>query len=89
LTNHFYSDNIKLKEVCMVISKDELYKEAVNLSPLDKAQLVDILLSSFNFKGRAEIDSKWAIEAEDRLEASKNGLIEKVSMEDVFASLDM
>lgn len=89
MTNHFYSDKIKLKEVCMVISKDELYKEAVNLSPLDKAQLVELLLSSFNYKGRTAIDSKWAIEGEDRLEASKNGLIEKVSMEDVFSSLNM
>ncbi|MGL1892020.1 MAG: addiction module protein [Spirochaetaceae bacterium] len=73
----------------MVISRDELYKEAVNLSPLDKAQLVELLLSSFNYKGRADIDAKWAVEAENRLEASKNGLIEKVSMEDVFSSLDI
>ncbi len=73
----------------MVISKDELYKEAINLSPMDKAQLVEVLLSSFNFKGRSEIDKKWADEAEDRLEAANNGLIKKVSMDDVFASLDI
>lgn len=34
------ADKIKFEEVVMVISKDELYKEAVNLSPLDKAKLV-------------------------------------------------
>lgn len=73
----------------MIISKDQLYKEAVSLSPMDKAQLVEILLASFNFKDRADIDSKWAIEAEDRLEAANNGLIEKISMDDVFTSLNM
>jgi len=83
------ADKIKLGEVVMVISKDELYKEAVNLPPLDKAKLVEILLSSFKYEGRTEIDSKWAIEVEDRLQAANNGLIEKIPMEDVFSSLNM
>jgi putative addiction module component (TIGR02574 family) len=77
------------QEATMIISKDELYREAVKLSPLDKAQLVELILSSFNYKGRDEIDSKWAKEVEDRLQASKDGLMNKISMEEVFTSLNI
>lgn len=73
----------------MVISKEDLFKEAVNLSPMDKAQLVELILSTFNFKGRADIDSAWAKEAEDRLQAIENGDMETVSMEEVFSSINI
>lgn len=73
----------------MIISKEELFNEAINLSPMDKAKLVESLLSSFNFQGRKEIDTAWAIESEDRIKALKNGEMEKISMEDVFLSLDL
>ena len=56
---------------------------------MDKAKLVELILSSFNFQGRKEIDSAWAIEAEDRIKAIKNGDMEKISMEDLFSSLDI
>ena len=73
----------------MIISKEELFNEAINLPPMDKAKLVELILSSFNFQGRKEIDSAWAIEAEDRIKAIKNGDMEKISMEDLFSSLDI
>jgi len=73
----------------MIISKEKLFNEAINLSPMDKARLVELVLSSFNYQGRKEIDAAWSIEAEDRLKALKNGEIEKISVEDVFSSLNV
>jgi len=73
----------------MIISKEELFNEAINLSPMDKAKLVELVLSSFNFQGRKEIDSAWETESEDRIQALKNGEMEKISMEDVFSSLNL
>lgn len=73
----------------MIISKEKLFNEAINLSPMEKAQLVELILSSFNFQGRKDIDSAWVKEAEARLQAVKNGEMEKISMEDVFSSLNL
>lgn len=73
----------------MIISKEELFNEAINLSPMEKAQLVELILSSFNFQGRKEIDSAWAKEAESRLQAIENGEMETIPMEDVFSSLNL
>jgi putative addiction module component (TIGR02574 family) len=72
----------------MTLSKEELFNEAINLSPMDKAKLVELILSSFNFQSRREIDSAWGVEAEDRIQALKNGEMEKISMEDVFSSIN-
>lgn len=66
----------------------KLFSEAINLSPMDKTKLVECVLSSFNFQGRKEIDAVWATEVEDRIKALRNGEMEKISMEDVFSSLD-
>lgn len=73
----------------MLISKEELFAEAINLSPMDKAKLVEYVLSSFNFQGRKEIDSAWSSEAEDRVRAVKSGEMKTISIEDVFSSLDI
>ncbi|HAK44655.1 MAG TPA: addiction module protein [Spirochaeta sp.] len=72
----------------MVISKEDLFMEAINLSPMDKAQLVEMILSSFNFKDRLEIDLAWAKESEERLQAINNGEMETIAMEEVFSSLN-
>ena len=75
-------------EANMLISKEELFTEAINLSPMDKAKLVEYVLSSFNFQAREDVDSLWAVEAEDRVTAIKNGDIKTISMEEVFSSLE-
>lgn len=56
---------------------------------MDRAKLVELILSSFSFEDRDNIDSLWAKEAEDRIKAYNEGKIEKISMEDVFSSLDI
>ena len=72
----------------MALSKEELYKEAIKLAPVDRAQLVEDILSSFSFKKRSENDEAWATEAERRIAAYEKDEIGKVSIDQVFQSID-
>ncbi len=58
--------------------------EAMALPPMDRAELVEQLLASFDFPARAEIDAAWSTEAEDRLRAYEQGDMEALSAEVVF-----
>ena len=58
---------------------DEILKEALTLNPVQKAELVDKLLSSLD-KPDAEIDELWAKEAESRIDAYEKGKLKAVSL---------
>lgn len=58
--------------------------EAVALPPMDRAELIEQLLASFDFPERAAIDAAWSTEAEDRLRAFEHGDMEAISAEAVF-----
>ena len=62
---------------------DNILKEALTLSPSEKAQLIDKLISSLD-KPDKEIDELWAKEAEDRIDAYDQGKIKAVSLEKVL-----
>jgi putative addiction module component (TIGR02574 family) len=62
--------------------------EALELSPIDRASLVEELLSSFTFSGRRINDAVWAREAEDRIDAYDSGVLESSSLEEVFKRLN-
>jgi putative addiction module component (TIGR02574 family) len=47
--------------------------EALDLPPIERAALVDALLSSIDFPERKEVDALWANEAEDRIDAYERG----------------
>jgi putative addiction module component (TIGR02574 family) len=47
--------------------------DALGLPPIERAALVEELLSSFDFPARREIDALWAREAEDRIDAYERG----------------
>lgn len=66
----------------MAISKDILY-QAMQLNPLEKAQLVDQLILDLD-KPDAALDALWAEEAESRLAAYKTGDLKAVSIEEVL-----
>jgi putative addiction module component (TIGR02574 family) len=71
------------------MSKSEnLLKEALKLSPVERAELVESLLSSFEFHSRKAIDALWAQEAEDRIEAYEKGEISTIPAEQVFAEVE-
>lgn len=58
--------------------------EAMALPPMDRAELVEQLLASFDVPARAEIDAAWSTEAEDRLRAYERGDMETLPAETVF-----
>jgi len=67
----------------MATSK-EIFKKALSLKPLEKAELVDELLSSLDQPDRA-ITELWAREAESRLDAYEKGKLKAVSLEKVLS----
>ena len=59
----------------MTTETQHVLKKAVGLPPIERAELVEGILSSFDFPPRAEIDAAWAREAEDRIDAYDRGEI--------------
>jgi putative addiction module component (TIGR02574 family) len=67
---------------------ENILAEALELPPVERAELVENLLSSFEFKSRKAIDALWAQEAEDRIEAFDRGEMAAIPIEDVFAEIE-
>ena len=73
----------------MVLTKKEsILNEISELSPMDKADIVEKVMSSFEYPERENIDKIWAFESEKRVDDYLNGKIKTKSAKDVFASLD-
>ena len=66
----------------MAVSK-EILKEALNLTPTEKAELIDKLLTSLD-KPDKDLDDLWAGEAEDRIDAYEQGKIKALSIQEVL-----
>ena len=62
---------------------DHIFEEISALSPFEKAQLIDKLISSLDNPDK-EIDELWAKEAEDRIDAYDQGKINAISLEKVL-----
>jgi putative addiction module component (TIGR02574 family) len=68
----------------MSVETQEILDRALKLPAVDKARLVDELLSSLD-KPDAAIDALWQKEVEDRLKAYNAGNLRAVSLEQVLA----
>jgi putative addiction module component (TIGR02574 family) len=66
----------------------EVLAQALKLSPLERAELVERILDTFVFPDRKAIDERWAAEAEDRIDAYDRGEVAARSITDVFAHID-
>ena len=66
----------------------EVLSEALKLSPVERAELVEKILSSFEFPDRKKIDELWANEVEDRTEAYERGDISSASASKVFEDIE-
>ncbi len=62
---------------------EEIFLEVTPLKSLDKLQLVDKILASLTPIDK-EIESIWANEVDDRIEAYDKGLLSVVDEKDVF-----
>jgi len=66
----------------------QILAEALKLLPVERAELVENLLTSFEFQSRKTIDALWAQEAEDRIDAFERGEMTAIPAGDVFADIE-
>jgi putative addiction module component (TIGR02574 family) len=71
----------------MSSTADSVYKEAVQLNPIDRAELIEKLFASFSSSQKPEIEQKWKDEVQSRVKAYDNDEIPSDSMENVFKKL--
>jgi putative addiction module component (TIGR02574 family) len=64
-------------------TSNEILKEILALKPVQKAELVDKLISSLDEPDK-EIDELWIKEVESRIDAYEQGKIKAVSLEEVL-----
>ncbi|MBU0701878.1 addiction module protein [bacterium] len=67
---------------------EQVFSQALDLLPMERAELVEQLLSSFEFSSRNTIDSLWARKSEDRIDAYDRGDIKATPAKEVFARID-
>lgn len=71
----------------MTEKTEKVLSEALSLTPIDRAELVERLLSSFEFTGEDSLEKLWAAEAEDRIDAYERGELSARPAKEVFAKL--
>jgi putative addiction module component (TIGR02574 family) len=70
----------------MSTSAETLLRQALQLTPIDRAALVESLITSLD-KPDAELDALWLKEAESRMAAYRAGEIDAIDADEVFAEL--
>jgi putative addiction module component (TIGR02574 family) len=65
-----------------------MLEEAKKLPPIERAELIEGLLDSFNLEQRKRIDDAWAREAESRIDAYEAGKIEEIPISKVFEEIE-
>ena len=78
---------LPIRGVKMSPQADRILLEALKLSPLERAELVERLLTSFSFPDRTAVDERWAPEAEDRIDAYERGEVGSSPATEVFARI--
>ncbi len=72
----------------MTVQTKHVLKEVLDLPPIERAEMVEQILASFDFPSRKQIDEAWAKEAEDRLDAYDRGDIKAIPAKKVFEKID-
>ena len=67
------------------MSGKEILEQAIGLKPEERCMVIEGLLKSLDEPDR-KIDELWALEAEKRLRAYREGRLEGVHMEAIFGS---
>lgn len=76
--------NLTKEQEIMSTQTKEILNQALGLPPIEKARLVDCLLSSLDKPDEA-IDNLWREEVEKRLEAHQAGKLNSVSLSQVLS----
>lgn len=79
----------RLASQCTLLdpSFEKALADAMMLSPVDRAELIEELFFSFDNASRKALDELWAQEAEDRIEAFNRGEFSAIPADEVFAKL--
>ena len=72
----------------MTVKTQQVLEKAIHLPPVERAELVEQIISSFDRPSREEIDALWAKEAEDRIEAYDQGKINATPASQVFERIN-
>jgi len=75
------------QEKPMTAIAENIFKEAVQLNPIDRAELIQRLFYSFDKKYDKQIEDNWKAEVDDRVSAYESGKIPADTMENVFERL--
>ena len=68
----------------MTIQTQQILKKVLLLPPVERAELIEKVFSSFGYSGKDNFDSLWAEEAEARIGAFEKGKLKAVSAKKVF-----
>lgn len=71
----------------MTTNVKQILKQAINLPAIDRAELVEEILTSFDFPERKKIDALWAKESEMRLNLFSSGRIKAKSVKQVLRDI--
>ena len=65
-----------------------ILKQIDSSPPVERAELIEELFRSFDRGGQQHIDTKWAVEAESRIDAFEQGKISASGIEEVFKRIN-
>jgi putative addiction module component (TIGR02574 family) len=68
----------------MTATAQQVLKDALGLSPVDRAELIERLFRSFDRAADTSIDAAWGREAESRFDAHDEGKLAASSAEEVL-----
>jgi putative addiction module component (TIGR02574 family) len=66
----------------------KVLSDALELAPIERAELVEHILSSFEFPKRKSLDELWAREVEERISAYEQGKLNTISAQEVFRKIE-
>jgi len=72
----------------MTAVTERILKDALDLLPVERAELIEKLFQSFDSAASNTFDAAWAEEFESRFEAYDRGEIKASLAEDVFARIN-
>jgi putative addiction module component (TIGR02574 family) len=72
----------------MTPQSEQILHDALDLPPIDRAELVEQILASFEFPPRKDIDAAWAKEVEDRIDAYERGELPSEPASKILGEID-
>ena len=71
----------------MTVAAEKIYEKAINLNPIDRAELIEKLFATFSLSPDPVVETKWKEEASRRRLAYDQGQIPSDTIENVFDRL--